>query len=117
MSAGSSDLARFLMMLFFTSIGASSGGGLHASSAPLATFVTLQLAVHVAVVLAGGYVLRLPMDVVIIASNANVGGPATAAAMAAARGWNHLVQPAMILGALGYCIGTGLGLWMHSILG
>ena len=42
-------------------------------------------------------------------SNAAVGGPATAAAMAAARGWTRAVQPAVLTGTLGYVVGTPLG--------
>ena len=48
-------------------------------------------------------------QVVLTASNANVGGPATAAAMAASRGWPHMVRPAMLTGSLGYAVGTGIG--------
>ena len=51
-----------------------------------------------------------------VASNAAVGGPATAAAMAAARGWTSLIPAAVMLGGLGYGVGTWLGLWVHSIL-
>lgn len=74
--------------------------------------------VHLAVCLAGGRLLRLPMQSVLIASNANVGGPATAAAMASSKGWPHMVQPAMLTGCLGYAIATFLGCamgqWMRG---
>ncbi len=63
-----------------------------------------------AICIAGGRLLRLPMQAILIASNANVGGPATAAAMASAKGWPHMVQPAMLTGALGYAVATGLGI-------
>lgn len=104
------------MVLFFATIGAASGAGVGQHSLALGCFVAIQLGVHVAVAVLAGKALRLPTDTVLIASNANVGGPATAVAMAQARGWTHLVQPAMLLGSLGYCIGTGLGLWMYSLL-
>jgi uncharacterized membrane protein len=74
--------------------------------------------IHLAICLAGGKLLRLPMQSVLIASNANVGGSATAAAMASAKGWTHLVQPAVLTGALGYAIATSIGLamghWMQG---
>jgi uncharacterized membrane protein len=38
-----------------------------------------------------------------------VGGPATAAAMASARGWAAAVQPAIVVGTVGYAIGTPIG--------
>ena len=74
--------------------------------------------IHLAVCLAGGRLLRLPMQAVLIASNANVGGPATAAAMASSKGWQHMIQPAMLTGSLGYAvataIGTAMGHWMRN---
>ncbi|EFN58797.1 hypothetical protein CHLNCDRAFT_140584 [Chlorella variabilis] len=74
--------------------------------------------IHLGICLAGGRLLRLPMKAVLIASNANVGGPATAAAMATSKGWQDMIQPAMLTGSLGYAIANGIGLamgqWMHS---
>ena len=53
----------------------------------------------------------------VIASNANMGGPTTAAAMAVARRWHHLVLPAVLCGTLGYAvatfIGTAVGNWLR----
>jgi uncharacterized membrane protein len=66
--------------------------------------------------LVGGRLLRLPMQAVLIASNANVGGPATAAAMASSKGWSHMIQPAMLTGSLGYAVATGLGLCLAGWL-
>lgn len=56
------------------------------------------------------------LQVLLTASNANVGGPATAAAMAAARGWSSMIRPAMLTGSLGYAVGTAIGIAMASLL-
>ena len=52
-----------------------------------------------------------------VASNAAVGGPTTAAAMATAKGWDDLVLPALLVGILGYATGTfvsiGLLAWVR----
>ena len=53
----------------------------------------------------------------IIASNANIGGPTTAAGMAISQGWSALVGPAMLVGVLGYVIGNYLGTLVGIILG
>lgn len=44
----------------------------------------------------------LCMQAVLTASNAAIGGPGTAAAMASSRGWTAQVTPAMLVGTLGY---------------
>ena len=80
-------------------------------------FAGLILLIHLAVTLLAGKVLRLDLREIVIASNANMGGPTTAAAMAVARGWTHLVIPAILCGTLGYAVatfcGVGLGHWLR----
>ena len=63
-----------------------------------------------------GKIFRYSIEEVCIASNANIGGPTTAAALAIARGWNQLVVPAMLVGILGYVIGTYYGVFIGNIL-
>ncbi|GLC38301.1 hypothetical protein PLESTM_000709300 [Pleodorina starrii] len=118
--AGSSQIGCCLMLLFFAVIGASAGspGALAACPGALAPFLGLMVATHWVVVSAlGRGVMRLPLDALLLGSNANIGGPATAAAMAAAKGWRHLVQPAMLTGSLGYATGTAAGLLVARIIG
>lgn len=103
-------MGRCLMGVFFVTIGMCAGSPASLMQSPaLFAFILVQLGVHVVVTLGLGRVLGLPTRALLLASNANVGGPATAAAMAAARGWPTLVQPAMLVGGLGYAIGTGVG--------
>jgi uncharacterized membrane protein len=49
------------------------------------------------------------MPELIIASNAAVLGATTAPALAATKGWRHLVTPGVLVGVLGYALGTFLG--------
>ncbi|GIM01875.1 hypothetical protein Vretimale_6666 [Volvox reticuliferus] len=117
--AGASQVGTTLMMLFFAVIGASAGAPSSlAGCGVLVPFLVLMVGVHWAVVAAVGRgMLRLPTDALLLGSNANIGGSATAAAMAAAKGWQHLVQPAMMAGSLGYAAGTAAGLLVARILG
>ena len=51
-----------------------------------------------------------------VASNAAVGGPTTAAAMAAAKRWDDLVLPGLLVGILGYATGTFAALALRAAL-
>ncbi|MEW5296947.1 MAG: hypothetical protein WDW36_000191 [Sanguina aurantia] len=115
--AGSSEVGSALMTLFFTVIGASAGD-LHslAGCGWLVAQLTVMVSVHWVVLTGvGAVMLRLPRQALLIGSNACIGGPATAAAMAMSKGWSHLVQPALMTGSLGYAVGTGAGLLVAKI--
>jgi uncharacterized membrane protein len=104
------------MALFFASIGATAGGASLDGAVPLVALVATQLMVHAVVVATGAKALRVPTRLALVASNAAVGGPATAVAMVGWRGWPDLAQTAVCLGSLGYAFGTWIGLWISRVL-
>jgi uncharacterized membrane protein len=68
------------MLLFFATIGASSGSlASLVSSGPLLLFIAIMTGVHWLVLGVGGKLLGLPPRMLVLGSNANIGGPATAA--------------------------------------
>ena len=114
---GAHESGTMLMMIFFAVIGASANIGVVFREGPvLFVFAALILIIHLLFILAAGRLLRLDLIEIVIASNANMGGPTTAAAMATARRWDALVTPAILVGTLGYAIATFIGTAVGNFL-
>ena len=116
--AGSDAVGGALMLVFFAALGASADPAVAVrAGGPALAFIGIQLATHLAFVsVVGKGAMKLPAWAVLTASNACVGGPATAAAMASARGWAAAVQPAIVVGTVGYAVGTPIGCLMGNAL-
>lgn len=107
-------LGSCLLFVFFATAGAA-GGALERAFAHPALFAYLfaLYAVHaLGMFLVGKKLLKFTTKELLVASNANVGGPATAGALAAGKNWTDLVVPGMLVGNLGNAIGTFVGLGM-----
>ena len=86
--------------------------------APLLTLLVLiLLSIHALVTFTLGSLFRLSLPELITASNAAVLGATTAPALAATRGWNNLVTPGVLVGVLGYALGTFIGTAMFKAWG
>jgi uncharacterized membrane protein len=104
--------------MFFACSGAAGSIKLVFEQAPaLFAFSAIQIAVHFGTLMAiGRGIFRLPNRELFLSSNANVGGPTTAAAMAQAKEWPRLVLPALLIGILGYATATGIALSLGPLL-
>jgi len=105
------EIGMFLMYVFLAVIGAASDINAIINAAPgILIFAIIMLAVHLLISLIGGKLLGVSLKEIMIASSANVGGVSIAAPMAATFGLKKLVTPAILIGILGYVIGTFLGI-------
>lgn len=115
---GSQEIGTFLIYIFFFVIGVPASVPMIIQHSPLLLlFAAVVVAVNMVFSLAGGKLLRFNLEEIILCSNANIGGPTTAAAMAVSKGWTRLVGPIILVGIFGYVIGTYGGLLVGSILG
>jgi uncharacterized membrane protein len=108
--AGSFELGVGLSFVFFAAIAAGADLVAMVQVAPLLiALVLILLTVHATVTFLLGSLLRLSLPELITASNAAVLGATTAPALAATRGWKNLVTPGVLVGVLGYALGTFVG--------
>ena len=100
-------LAAVLLQVFFAVVGAAGSVRDVVATAPaLFFFSALQVALHLGFVLAAGKAAGYTRAELLLASNACVGGPTTAAGMATTKGWHQLLVPAILVGVLGYAVAT-----------
>jgi uncharacterized membrane protein len=106
------------MQMFFAASGAAGSIRLVIESAPsLFLFSALQIALHfISLMGIGRFLFKLQSKELYLASNANVGGPTTAAAMATAKEWKRLTLPALLVGILGYATATPIALLVGKIV-
>jgi uncharacterized membrane protein len=115
---GARELGTWLIYLFYFVIGVPASIVLILKNAPLLLLFCFILVVfNMLFCFVFGKIFKFNLEEIILASNANIGGPTTAAGMAIAQGWSNLVGPCMLVGTFGYVIGTWLGIIVGSILG
>ena len=116
--SGSQELGTYLIYLFFFAIGAPASIKAIFLNAPLLlVFCAIMVIVNMLFCFVFGKLLKFDLEDCILASNACIGGPTTAAAMAISQGWIKLVGPIMLVGTLGYVVGTYFGTIVGNFLG
>ncbi|WP_411842856.1 DUF819 domain-containing protein [Salinicoccus sp. HZC-1] len=118
---GAQEIGTFLIYIFFVVIGVPASLPLIIQNAPLILlFAAIIVTINMLISFSFGKLFKFSLEEIILSSNANIGGPTTAAAMAISRGWTKLVGPILIIGTLGYIIGnyigTGLGVWFAGMM-
>ncbi|XP_021726712.1 uncharacterized protein LOC110693854 isoform X3 [Chenopodium quinoa] len=103
------------MQVFFVVIGASGNIWSVINTAPsIFLFAFVQVMVHLFIILGLGKIFNFDLKLLLLASNANIGGPTTASGMATSKGWKSLIIPGILVGIFGISIATfvaiGVGL-------
>ena len=114
---GSQEIGALIIQIFFVVIGIPASVSLIVEKSPLLlVFCAIIVSVNLLVTLFFGRIFKYKIEEVVMASNANIGGPTTAAAMAIAKGWTSLIVPTMLVGCLGYVIGNYFGIFVGDFL-
>ena len=116
--SGCYGLGLLLIQPFFTVIGLSSPlTGLFGSGWPVFFYAVWIVAVQGGLLLVLRSWQRWPLVESLVASQAAIGGPSTALALATSLNRPALAMPGVAIGLLGYLIGTYLGLLSAFLLG
>jgi uncharacterized membrane protein len=107
---GALQLGTLLLHLFFVVIGIWSQVGQIIAVGVVVFYYTATVVGSHGIVLYGvGRLLGLDLGTLSVASQAAIGGPSTALAVAVGRDWPGLVLPGIIVGLVGYAVGNYLG--------
>jgi len=119
---GGALFGNYLILLFLASNGARSViANLVAMGPPVFYYAIITVALHGVVIFGVGRLARLDLATLAVASQANVGGAASAIALASARGYHDRLVPGVAVGLVGYAVGNymgmAVGLFMRGLIG
>ena len=110
-------LGNYLLLLFLASNGAKSLVANIVDVGPAVFyFATGTIFIHGLFIFGVGWLMKINGGTLAVASQANVGGPSSALALAGARGLPKLVLPGIAVGLLGYAVGNYLGLGVAHLV-
>lgn len=108
---GSQEIGTFCIYIFFVVIGIpASIMGIITNAPILLVFASIMIVINMLVTFTATKLFNFTLEEAILASNANIGGPTTAAALAISKGWTTMIAPVMLVGTLGYVFGNYFGI-------
>ncbi|MEW9079749.1 DUF819 domain-containing protein [Terrisporobacter glycolicus] len=114
---GAQEIGTFLIYLFFVVIGVPASISSIINNSPLLlVFCLIVVLINMFVTFGAAKLFNFNLEEAILASNACIGGPTTAAAMAVSKSWSKLIAPIMLIGTLGYVIGNYCGIIVGNFL-
>jgi len=114
---GAGVIGNYLILLFLSSNGAMSViANIVVIGPPIVYFAFLTVSVHGLIIFGLGRLVGLDLKTLAVASQACVGGPASAMALATARGYTDRLLPGVAVGLLGYAAGNYLGFAVAAVV-
>ena len=115
--SGSALFGNYLLLLFLASNGARSViANLVAMGPPVFYYAVITVAIHGIVIFGIGRLARLDFATLAVASQANIGGAASAIALAGARGYSDRLLPGVAVGLMGYAVGNYMGFVVAAMM-
>lgn len=110
---GGGEVGNFLLHFFFATMGAGTILSTLVNKGPVVfLFLSVMVGVHALILFGMGRIFKVEIEMLAVASQACVGGPSTALALASSKRWTPLITPAVLLGVLGYAVGNYVGIFM-----
>jgi uncharacterized membrane protein len=114
---GGAVLGNYLLLLFLAGNGAQSViANIFRIGPAVFWFALTTVTIHGIGLFGIGRLLGIDAGTLAVASQANVGGPASAVALAGARGYADKVLPGVAVGLLGYAVGNYLGFTVATVM-
>ena len=108
--SGYREAGNVMMFIFLASVGAGADIWELVEIAPvLFVFASVIIVVHLVLLFGVGKFLKLDLAELAMASAVCIGGPASAPALASAKGWRDLLIPGLLMGSFGYATGSFIG--------
>lgn len=118
---GGRVLGYLLILVFLAVIGAFCDMGALLQNGKIAlvlfSWISLLILIHGIIIYSVGALMKQDWYVIAISSIAGIGGPTSAAAVATSLGRSDLRLPAILVGTMGYAIGTYCGIIIAEMLG
>ena len=107
---GAAVVSYFALHIFFIVLGSASVlAEVVEAGMPIFSLMIAIILLHMLVAYGLGWLARLDLATVSVASQAAIGGPGSALALSMAMKWNTLITPGVIVGIFGYALGNYLG--------
>jgi len=115
---GAQELGTWFIYMFFATMSAPVSIRLLVNDAPIFFIICIIIVVfNILFCLLGAKFLRFNIEDAMVCSNASIGGAATAASLAIAKGWESLIIPGILVGTLGNVIGNIAGILIGTMFG